>query len=210
MRIDIIVVTRDEIIHEYIGLRKAASIPRESRQKNFPSHAIVNVASFFYSDIDKISEFHTYISRLKHTADFIIMLYEYKLQKYLGLYFDCLFKTSYETRSEMNMHNYMSMMLSRTAKYFNIFYRYFSDQKFTKIMLLPLRNFEAPELVRLRGLFRAGITSVTFPKDLEDRLSELRKRQTPKKFSTYQTVYLRDDGGRYFSYGNERHSQVES
>ena len=210
MRIDIIVLTRDEIMHEYIGLRKAASIPRESRQKNFPSHAIVNVASFFYSNVDKTSEFHAYISRLRHASDFIIMLYEYELQKDLDRYFDCLFTTSYETHSDMNTHNYMSMMLSKTAKSFNIFYRYFSDQKFTKIMLLPLKNFEASELVRLRGLFRARITSATFPKELEDRLAELRRRQTPKKFSTYQTVYLRDDGDRYFSYGNERHSQVES
>jgi hypothetical protein len=110
----------------------------------------------------------------------------------------------------MNTHNQMNMMLSKTAKSFNVFYRYFSDQKFAKLMLLPLRNFRAQELVKLRGLFHAGVASATFPKELGDRIADLRKRQTPKKYSTYQTVYLRDDAGRYFSYGMERHSQVES
>src|ERR1700727_2071065 len=111
MKINIIVVTRDEITYEYIGTQKISSIPKESRQRNFPSNAILNVSYFLYSDYGKLTELNEYIVRLKHTSDFVIMIYEQRLQKDLRRYSDCLFTTSYGPQGRMNTHNQMNMTL---------------------------------------------------------------------------------------------------
>jgi hypothetical protein len=88
--------------------------------------------------------------------------------------------------------------------------RYFEDEKYRKILLLPLRNFDASELDTLKSLFSPCVAVSGFQPQLEAALSELRKRQRPKTQRSSQATYLVDDQWRHFVYGKERYAQIET
>lgn len=80
-----------------------------------------------------------------------------------------------------------------------------------KILLLPLRNFHAPELTELERLVLAHAATATFIEGLDRSLAEIRRlRQRPKPAGRNRGKYLVDDRERHFQYGFEKHARVET
>jgi hypothetical protein len=75
---------------------------------------------------------------------------------------------------------------------------------------LPLNNFQADELSWIRKLIVSSEGILEFNDLLEKNLVQLRKRQSPKRRTTFKDTYFVDDRARYFSYGLERHAKVET
>ena len=75
-------------------------------------------------------------------------------------------------------------------------------------LLLPLRNFVAPELNALQDLFRLHTLSPEFPIELGRLVAQINERKRPRRQSTYKNTYLVDDQQKLFDYGKERHAQL--
>jgi hypothetical protein len=110
-----------------------------------------------------------------------------------------------------SMNNYFWMILSRVIKTFAAYEARFDNEKTRKLLVLPLRNFSADELDELHALFKNGVaTDGNFSTSLDRLLKGLRKRQKPKVETTYRKTYIVDDENRFFEYGKEKHSQLET
>jgi hypothetical protein len=77
-----------------------------------------------------------------------------------------------------------------------------------QVLLLPLRNFVAPELNALHDLFRHSTLSPEFPIQLGRLVSQINERKRPRRQSTYKNNYLVDDQQKLFDYGKERHARL--
>jgi hypothetical protein len=75
-------------------------------------------------------------------------------------------------------------------------------------LLLPLRNFVAPELNALQDLFRLNTISPEFPIQLGRLVGQINERKRPRRQSPYKSTYLVDDQQKLFDYGKERHAQL--
>ena len=73
-------------------------------------------------------------------------------------------------------------------------------------LLLPLRNFNAPELVALRDVCRVQTLSPEFPTELTRFIGRLNERKRPRRRSPYRNQYWVDDSDKLFEYGKERHA----
>jgi hypothetical protein len=105
--------------------------------------------------------------------------------------------------------NQLTATLTRSLRAFRYLMKRFDDGKYQHIFRLPLRNFDAPEIARMRALCR-NMMHRNYGRELDALLQEMRERQMPKKASTYPDVFLVDDDGKHFQLGPERHAQAET
>lgn len=75
-------------------------------------------------------------------------------------------------------------------------------------LLLPLRNFDAPEWRQLQQVFRDQGIAGELPQNVGELIKGINKRKRPHKRATTQQTYLVDDDKKLFDYGKERHAQL--
>ncbi|MCY4141405.1 MAG: hypothetical protein OXF56_24455, partial [Rhodobacteraceae bacterium] len=109
-----------------------------------------------------------------------------------------------------SMKNYFGHNLNRWLKNLLFVAHAFSDGKLLKCLLLPRRNFYAPELVGLFEVCRNQNNDGRFLELLQAQLKAVRKRSVPKKGKSGNQHFLKDDKDRYFKLGKERHGQSET
>lgn len=105
----------------------------------------------------------------------------------------------------MTADNYFRRLLARALKNFRFYGARFLEARHQKILLLPFENFIAGELTGLRNTFWNDSLSNDFSNTLARHLGALRERQIPKRQSSYNRTYLKDNVENYFEYGHEQH-----
>lgn len=85
----------------------------------------------------------------------------------------------------------------------------FEDRKTQKLLLLPAKNCVCPELPELFRLCDPSLPSATFGEVLEVTLKSLRSRVDPKTNTARPETYIKDDSGRHFRLGHEKHAQAD-
>ncbi|HEX8466738.1 MAG TPA: hypothetical protein VF620_02910 [Allosphingosinicella sp.] len=85
----------------------------------------------------------------------------------------------------------------------------FADAKYQQIFRLPLRNFDAPDIERMRTLCR-DMTQRNYGREIDALLRDMRKRQLPKRASDYEDLYYVDDAGKHFEFAPEHHAQADT
>lgn len=108
-----------------------------------------------------------------------------------------------------NTANLLTSVLTRCLRAFRYLTTRFTDKKYQQIFRLPLRNFDAPEINRMREICR-DMAHRNYGREIDAFLREMRKRQKPKKASDYPEVYFVDDQDKHFKLGPERHAQAET
>jgi len=110
-----------------------------------------------------------------------------------------------------NIQNYFRKLFARVLRNFSVYANLFENMKFRKVFLLPLDNFLALEIGTMKEIFWDQTSAANFSDNLGETLKALLDRQRPKrKGENYDTVYLRDDKLRFFKYGPEKHSKLET
>lgn len=109
-----------------------------------------------------------------------------------------------------NYKNLIVATLTKMVKHLATLTEAMSSAGNQQVLLLPLRNFIAPELNELRDLFRLHALSSDFPTRLPKLVARVNERKRPRRSSTYKNTYLVDDQSKLFDYGKEHHAQLET
>ena len=206
MRTSLIVLTPDSALSRLIGLKKTFFIPSDLRRR-YPD---ISIGSRLTSAATTAESLAPYFTALESSG--VILLCDNRLPHLVPALGTPFFTVIFDhTLSGQAPHNYFGMILSKIIKAFTAFEARFDDQKLRKLFILPLRNFAAPELRQLHGLFRNGVViGGEFANNIDQLLNALRGRQRPKTDKSYGKRYIVDDQVRYFEYGHERHTQLET
>ena len=109
-----------------------------------------------------------------------------------------------------NVANLLTTTLAKVLRTYRYFSTRFDDLKYQQILRLPLRNFDALEVNDIRTACRDMMNRGNFGRELDQVLARFRKRQCPKKASTYRTVYFVDDDKKHFILGRETHARADT
>jgi hypothetical protein len=206
--ISVVVLTADKSLSRTIGISKIALIPADIRQK----HPDISIVSYPIDGSTTLAELASYFVGKSSSVNGVIVLCDNRFAHLARLLTTPLFTVIFDhTLAGKTLHNYLGMILSRVIRAFNSFAIRFDDQKYRKLLILPLRNFCADELRELHALFRNGVRpDGEFHNSIDLLLRTLRSRQRPKVGTTYQTIYIVDDKERFFEYGKEIHGKLET
>ncbi len=110
----------------------------------------------------------------------------------------------------LNVQNVLSGQASRLLR--NLAFLLLDTEDATRFQaaVLPLRNFDAPELRALSALCRDGALGGDFGGQAKTLINGLVARRGPKRRSDYPHRYFRDDVRHSFRYGHEEHSRFET
>lgn len=205
MKVAIVVVTYDADILAFFGYLKGSIVPRELRKGNVQYSVLPVDAACSDDELFKILlDAHT-----KHNA--VGVLVESGGKARLK---DCkcavFLKTFSAIEAKASMKNYFGHNLTRWLKNLLFVSRTFADGKQLKCLLLPHKSFAAPELAEVVELCRTQNDTGRFPELLESQLKSIRDRSIPKKKKSGTQHFLKDDKGRYFELGKEKHGQSET
>ncbi|HWN53450.1 MAG TPA: hypothetical protein VNO18_27145 [Xanthobacteraceae bacterium] len=206
MNTSIIVLTPDDNVSQTIGIRKTLLIPEDLR-KRYPR---ISIRSYIVADSTTIDDLAIFFAA--QTSDGVIVLCDNRLGRFVKDLATPLFTIIFDyDLGGKSLQNYFWMILSKVIKAFAAFAPRFDNEKLRKLLILPLRNFSADGLRQLHGLFKDGVTADgKFINELDKLLKALRQRQRPKNEANYSRTYIVDDNERYFEYGKEKHSQLET
>jgi len=104
--------------------------------------------------------------------------------------------------------NFISAQLTKLVKNLAFVAELMSSAGNQLPLLLPLRNFSAPEWVQLQEAFRDEGVAGDLPQRVGELVKGINKRKRPRKRATSQQTYLVDDDEKLFDYGKERHAQL--
>lgn len=106
--------------------------------------------------------------------------------------------------------NFFDKLISKHIKILGQTMARFENTKNAELLSLPLRNFQAKELERLRRIFSDLSSIEDFSRSIDEVMKPLRKRVRPRKQSSYKTTYVVDDQGNFFAFGKEKHARPET
>lgn len=107
-----------------------------------------------------------------------------------------------------NYKNHLASTLTRLVKNLALLIEMMADAGNRHALLLPLRNFSAPEIIDLQHLFHTDACSSDFFERIVKLVARLNQRKHPRRNSTYRERYFSDENSKLFSYGKEHHAQL--
>lgn len=212
MTFHFLVVTTSADVHQYVGVKKSNIIPKDIRHQLPDLFSNCNFASILIEPgKNAVSILTNYLLQDIDRRTGVLLLVEDSLShvsKALGTGFFISFYDS--GLGGKNIQNYFGMITPKLTKAFAYFAKKFDNETFRKMCILPIRNFNAQELIDFNNDFLAGIQPKGFEDRLEAYFKKMRERQMPKRTSNSDDQYYVDDNERYFSYGKEKHSLPET
>ncbi len=212
MKVWVCVASSDEGVKKFVGIKKAGIIPSDLlNARHFGGLRLKVRASAFApeSKAPTPDEFEEFVLRQSADLDAVIVLFDdgclRLIERLRGSCF-CVPIAAIPHRSKIQ--NAIHGATARALKGWWQVQKRFLEGKDIKILSLPLRNFQADELLQLANAVRA--VSPALPNDLEGGLKHLRTRLRPRQRSERKTLYLVDDAKRFYVYGHERHARPET
>lgn len=203
-------VTADAAVIETATEKKTALLPSELRVGGFSAFGGLEVV---------VTAFDTKISKKQNdllewlnweAASGVILLTDDTMPGLVGTLGDQFNVHRFEPPSYgKKVANQLTATLTKCLRAFRYLTTRFDDGKYQQIFRLPLRNFDAPEIARMRDLCR-DMMHRNYGREIDTLLKDMRERQKPKRASDYPDIYLVDDGGKHFQLGPERHAQAET
>jgi hypothetical protein len=209
MTVALVVLTLDKKLHEFVREHQTNVIPRDLRVLS--NGEPIEASSFLLENINSSEDAKRYVFRAAHRGNGVLVLCDPALRQALADLEDVCFVNSVDVDvNEVNMQNFLGRCLARTIKNYEALRLRLLNAKYTKVLLLPLKNFLARELGEIAHICSHSLTFPRFAPVLAAKLEQFKNRQRPKRASDYRTVYLVDDGSLHFVYGLERHASCET
>jgi hypothetical protein len=204
-------VTADPAVLETVAEKQTALLPAELRAKGFAALGGQEIiVTPFDSRISQKSE-HLLAKLDWENADGVMVLTDGTMPgivEDLGDQFSVhrFVPPAYGSK----VANQLTSMLVKCLRAYRFLATRFDDRKYQQIFRLPLRNFDAPEIGRMRAACRDMVNRVNYAREIDAILADMRRRQKPKKASAYADTYLIDEDEKHFQLGFEHHSQAET
>ncbi len=212
MKVLICLVSSQNNITDAIHRQREKLIPQDLfKGKSGPDYPLHFKIVIFNPQCEQLSFDKYLLSRAKE-MDAVVLLIERQHLHHTQSISQAIFGAIFET-SDARLRNFKNFF----GSYFTLLFRNFfalknmmSDAEKEQALMLPIRNFEAAELLEITRLIREENRSPAFSGDMEVQLTRLIKRRRTRKKSTYPTKYFIDDKGGHFVYGNEHHALFDT
>ena len=211
MKVLVCFISSQNNIVETIEKHRDRLIPQDLfKKKNGPDYPVHFKISVFNPHREHIV-FDKFLLSNAKGMDAVILLAENLHSSLAGPVANAVFAATFETHGKIdNFKNFFGSYFSQLFRHFFFIKTLMGDSDKEQAMMLPLRNFDAPELQEMARLVREENRSATFVSDLEARLADIAKRRLQRKRSDHKTKYFIDDKGMHFVYGNEKHARYET
>lgn len=212
MKVLVCLISSQDNIVETIEKQRDRLIPQDLFKKkkgpDYPVHFKISV----FNPLREGQGFDKFLLRAAKGMDAVMLLIENQHYHFVGAVANAVFAATFETQEERidNFKNFFGSYFSQLFRHFFAIKNFMGDAEKEQAMMLPLRNFDAQELIEMARLVREESRSPTFISDLDTQLSAIIKRRVPRKRSDHKTKYFIDDKGMHFVYGNEKHARYDT
>lgn len=142
-------------------------------------------------------------------ADYVLAIVETDAENLLASIRHALFCAVIpNAHDQLNLANYLRPIFQRLIKNFLRLLARMSAGESEQAMILPFRNFNAPEIIELAQVCKNRNMINTFENELRIITSAIHERRKPRRNSSYATKYFIDDAQTHFVYGPETHSSI--
>lgn len=206
MTVQIIVVSRHVGLHDVVRTKDLSALSPNLRQVGGEP---VMIASFHLGPKDGIEDARRYVARrATNRSGLVVLVDEALVGAFRDLCDTVLLGRLIPGENQRSLINGLNQSVAQGLRVLETVRSKNRDEKWARIIRLPLLNFDAPELAELRALFE-DITVPDFKPQLADLLERIRSvRQTPlyQGRNPAPKYVLIDDLNHQFHFGLENHS----
>lgn len=194
-----------ELIDEFTKLGQSL-VPKEIRQR-LPTNCEFKFDAFNPSASKGGFTVDKHLSKSGKSYDLIVGIVQADLEAQcvhvrnamLMAFFDPVLPSS------ANFKNFFSSRLTKLFKAAIFTWDQMASADVEQAMRLPIRNFQAGELVELSRIYREDILQNTFHNAARIQIARIRERKKPRRRSSYHHQYFIDDKQLHFIFGKEKH-----
>jgi hypothetical protein len=214
MKLLIVLVSGDPHLRKFLERRKQGVVPAGALGGGYLAgrKPVVDTRTYAVGPTSSPRDLELFVQRACADAEGFFVLYEAGAVRLVeGLKQAALLSPFDPAEAQRNPENLLQREIARGLRNLSLLGTHMGKGDEQKILLLPLRNFHAQELVVLQGLVHDHARLITFADQLEKALAEFRRtRQRPKPAKRRRGKFLVDDRERFFEYGLERHARVST
>ncbi|MBZ9860859.1 hypothetical protein [Mesorhizobium sp. CA12] len=210
MKIFVGLVAADQRLRRHFGLGKDAIIPKDALNKGFFYGRGVQILQSTYipDGAPTANELERFILSRAKEADACLLIMDADLLHLAADIRNSVFIVSFQNADVgASLQNFFHYTTARALKALGQILARFYKGEDGDLLMLPLRNFQAGELVEIARLCREENLQPNFGDLIERQLVPLRGRLRPRRRTSYKTIYAVDDAKRFFVYGKERHAK---
>lgn len=211
MKVLVCLISSKDNITEAVGRQRDRLIPQDLFKKKGPDYPVTFKVSIYNPPKESIS-LEKFLLREAKTSEAVILLVESQHSHLVESVGNAVFAATFETHEERvnNFKNFFGSYFSQLFRNFFVVKTLMGDTEKEQAMMLPLRNFDAPELREMARLSREDSLSTNFVYHMEARLADIIKRRLPRKKTRSKMKYFVDDKKMHFEYGNEKHARFDT
>ncbi len=212
MNVLVCLISSQDNIAETVARQRERLIPQDLFKKKGLDYPVNFKVSIYNPKKEKNISFEKFLLREAKTSEAVILLVEKTHSCLVVPVENAVFSATFEVKDERvsNFKNFFGSYFSQLFRNFFVIKTLMDDTEKEQAMMLPLRNFDAPELRAMTLLSRDDSRCANFILHMEARLAEIVKRRLPRKRSDYKMKYFVDDKGMHFGYGNEIHARFDT
>ena len=210
MKVFVCLVTPEEKLRRHFGRSKEGIIPAEALKRGplADLQPQVTVAAWKPEGAFSARDLERFLLHRARSHDACILIVDTEWGHYTSDIRNAAYSVSFEAvAAGDNPQNFFFGVFARLLRNFGQIIAKFRRGDDSKLLTLPLRNFQAEELVEIAELCRIDPLSATLSNDIETRLARLRTRVRPRRKTSFIKHYAVDDAVRFFEFGPERHAQ---
>lgn len=209
MRALIVLVSSNQGVWDVFLKKKDAVIPKSLRNLRRIKAIGLEFATCFYDPLTAGRSLEDYVLKAAKGTDMVALLIDAAYEHLAApLARACLVGSVSYDPIVNKYENFISAQLTKLIKNLASVAELMSSAGNQLPLLLPLRNFAAPEWAQLQEAFQDEGIDGNLPQKVGELVKGINKRKRPHKRATSQQTYLVDDDDKLFNYGKERHAQL--
>lgn len=210
MKIFVGLVAADERLRRHFGLGKEAIIPKDALNRGFFDGRGVRVLQSTYipDGTPTATELERFVLSRAMESEACLLIVDADWLHLAADVRNSVFIVSFQNSSVgSSVQNFFHHTTAKALKALGQVMARFYKGEDGNLLMLPLRNFQAGELVEIARLCREENLQPNFGDLIEGQLVGLRRRLRPRRRTSFKTIYAVDDAKRFFVYGRERHAR---
>lgn len=209
MRALVVLVSSNQGALDIFLRKKDAVIPKSLRQLPRIKAIGLDFVTVFYDPSTADRSLEDYVLEKAKGADMVALLVDEAIEYSITpLAPACLVGSVFYDPIAKNYDNFISAQLTKLIKNLTSVVEWMSSAGNQLPLLLPLRNFVAPEWTQLQETFRCEGIDGSLPQKVAELIRAINARKRPHRKPTSPQTYLVDDEKKLFDYGKERHAKL--
>ncbi|RUL78255.1 hypothetical protein [Dyella choica] len=210
MQIFLGLISSDQRLIDFFKKSQVGIIPSEARSMRRVQELNLSFQIGIFDPTTSLELMDKYLHRSTKTVDAAMLVVD-KIHESIVTKLrvnDAYFVATVDATQSAHYKNVIKTALTRLLKNFTCLLSFMNEADKEQAIILPLRNFLAPELRELRALCATETLHNEFTRRLPSLVEALRDLRRPRRATSYKTQYFVDEDQKLFDYGKEIHAQL--